>query len=61
MIAVGVRRCVPFHCFRDVLVVGEGKLSAPDNEYKYYARRVGQIDNVPRGDSVHQDVRIRWS
>ncbi|MGB3098025.1 MAG: hypothetical protein WBB30_01905, partial [Solirubrobacterales bacterium] len=30
--------------------------SAPDNEFKYYARDVGQIDNVPRGDSVHKDV-----
>ena len=53
---VGARRCVPFRCFNDVLIVREGKISAPDNEFKYYARDVGQIDNVPRGDSVHQDV-----
>ena len=56
MINVGVRHCVPFDCFDDVLVVREGKASAPDNEFKYYARDVGQIDNVPRGDSVHKDV-----
>ena len=53
---VGVRRCVPFDCFKDVLVVREGKASAPDNELKYYARDVGQIDNVPKDDSVHKDV-----
>ena len=56
VIDVGIRHCVPFDCFNDVLVVREGKASAPDNEFKYYARDVGQIDNVPRGDSVHKDV-----
>ena len=56
VIKVGDRRCVPFDCFDDVLVVREGKASAPDNEFKYYARDVGQIDNVPHGDSVHDDV-----
>ncbi|MEO7197063.1 MAG: hypothetical protein ABIZ50_01175 [Solirubrobacterales bacterium] len=56
VIDVGGSRCVPYKCFKDVLIVREGKESAPDNEFKYYARGVGQIDNVPRGDSVHQDV-----
>jgi hypothetical protein len=56
VIDVGARHCVPFDCFNDVLIVREGKASAPDNEFKYYARDVGQIDNVPRGESVHQDV-----
>jgi hypothetical protein len=56
VIGVGTRRCVPFKCFDDVLVVREGKASAPDNEFKYYARNVGQIDNVPRSASVHKDV-----
>lgn len=56
VIAVGAKRCVPFKCFDDTLIVREGKASAPDNEFKYYARDVGQIDNVPRGASVHQDV-----
>jgi len=56
VVAAGVRRCVPFKCFPDVLVVREGKASAPDNEFKYYARGVGQIDNVPRSASVHNDV-----
>ncbi len=53
---VGIRHCVPFDCFDDVLVIREGKANAPDNEFKYYARDVGQIDNVPRKDSRHKDV-----
>lgn len=56
VIKTGTKHCVPFDCYSDVLVVREGKASAPDNEFKYYARGVGQIDNVPRGDSVHKDV-----
>lgn len=56
VIKVGTEHCVPFDCYSDVLVVREGKASAPDNEFKYYARDVGQIDNVPRGASVHKDV-----
>ncbi len=56
VIDVGARHCVPFKCFNDVLIVREGKASAPDNEFKYYARNVGQIDNVPKSASVHKDV-----
>lgn len=56
VIKVGIKHCVPFDCFSNTLVVREGKASAPDNEFKYYARKVGQIDNVPRGASVHKDV-----
>jgi len=56
VLEVGAKRCVPFKCFDDVLIVREGKESALDNELKYYARDVGQIDNVPRTDSLHKDV-----
>lgn len=56
VIKIGVKRCVPFDCFKNVLVVREGKASEPDNEFKYYALHVGQIDNVPRGASRHKDV-----
>ena len=56
VIDVGARWCVPFKCFDDVLIVREGKASAPDNEFKYYARNVGQIDNIPRSKSVHKDI-----
>jgi len=48
--------CVPFDCFRDVLVIREGKRSALDNEFKYFARGVGQIRNEPRGASRHEDI-----
>jgi len=48
--------CVPFDCFQDVLVIREGKRSALDNEFKYYARGVGQIRNEPRGSSRHEDI-----
>lgn len=55
-VQAGLRRCIPFRCFDDVLVVREGKASALDNELKYYAPGVGQIDNVPRSASRHRDV-----
>ncbi len=58
VVEVGIEHCVPFDCFNDVLVVREGKVTAPDNEFKYYARDVGQIDNVPRKDSRHKDVEV---
>ena len=50
------RECVPFGCFNGVLVIEEGKKSALNNEYKYYAVGVGQIRNEPRGASRHQDI-----
>jgi hypothetical protein len=50
------RECVPFGCFDNVLVVEEGKKSALNNEYKYYALGVGQIRNEPLGSSRHQDI-----
>lgn len=50
------KECVPFDCFKNVLVVREGKRSALDNEFKYYARGVGQIRNEPRGSSRHEDI-----
>jgi hypothetical protein len=56
VVKVGARHCVPFKCFDDVLIVREGKESNPDNELKYYARDVGQIDNVPQTASRHKDI-----
>jgi hypothetical protein len=47
--------CVPIRCFDAVVVVREGKASAPDNEFKYYAPGVGQILNTPRSASKHKD------
>lgn len=56
VVDVGTSRCVPFACYRNVLVVREGKIKAIDNEFKYYAPGVGQIRNSPRKDSKHKDV-----
>lgn len=56
VVQTGVRRCVPFKCYRGVLVIREGKSKAPDNEFKYFAPGVGQIDNVPRSASQHHDI-----
>lgn len=55
-VAVGVRHCVEFGCYKDVRVVQEGEIDAPDNENKYYAPGVGVIDNVPLDASLHQDT-----
>jgi hypothetical protein len=54
-VRVGVRECVSFGCFDDVLIVQEGNVGAPDNENKYYAPGVGVIKNVPLDASLHQD------
>jgi len=52
----GQAQCVKFKCFKNVLVVREGKASALDNEFKYYAPGVGQILNTPKSKSQHKDV-----
>jgi hypothetical protein len=55
-VQTGQTQCVTFNCFKDVLVVREGKASALDNEFKYYAPGVGQILNAPKRFSHHKDV-----
>jgi hypothetical protein len=55
-VQTGARQCVTFNCFNGVLVVREGKASALDNEFKYYAPGVGQILNSPKRFSHHKDV-----
>jgi hypothetical protein len=55
-VATGQTQCVTFNCFKNVLVVREGKASALDNEFKYYAPGVGQILNAPKRFSHHKDV-----
>ena len=44
-----------FGCFKNVRVVQEGNVGAPDNENKYYAPGVGVILNIPLNASLHQD------
>lgn len=48
--------CVPFGCYRNVLVVEEGKRNALNNEFKYYVAGAGQIRNEPLGASRHADI-----
>ena len=55
VVETGASECVEFACYDDVLVVREGEIGALDNEFKYYARDVGQILNSPRKDSRHKD------
>jgi hypothetical protein len=56
VVEAGQSQCVPFKCYKDVLVTREGKAAAPDNEFKYYAPGVGQILSTPRSASQHHDV-----
>jgi hypothetical protein len=42
------KECVPFDCYKDVLVIEEGIKSKKEIEYKYYAAGVGQIRNEPK-------------
>ena len=56
VVEAGKSQCVPFKCYEDVLIIREGKVAAPDNEFKYYAPGVGQILNTPRSASQHHDV-----
>jgi hypothetical protein len=51
----GVRECVEFACYEDVLVVREGDIGGDESEFKYYAPDVGQILNSPSRDSGHKD------
>ena len=56
VVEVGGTYCVAFGCFKDVRVVQEGNVGAPDNENKYYAPGVGVINNIPLDASLHQDT-----
>jgi hypothetical protein len=56
VVSTGHQHCVPFRCFAEALIVREGKASAPDNEFKFYAGGIGQIDNIPRSASIHKDA-----
>jgi hypothetical protein len=55
-VATGQHQCVPFNCYSNVLVIREGKASALDNEFKFYAPGAGQIRNAPKRFSHHKDV-----
>jgi len=48
----GISRCVPFRCYKNVLVIDEGG----GDEYKYFAPGVGQIKTEPQGAGGKQEV-----
>jgi hypothetical protein len=52
------QECVPFGCYKNVLVIEEGKQSALSNEFKYYVYGGGQIRNEPLGSSRHADIEL---
>jgi hypothetical protein len=55
-VALGQRECVSFNCYSGVVVIREGKASALNNEFKFYAPGTGQILNSPQRFSHHKDV-----
>ena len=60
VVETGARDCVPFKCYEDVLIIGEGSADEPDlSEYKYFAPGVGQIRTEPRsGDEQEVEVLV---
>ena len=52
VVETGRTKCVPFKCYRDVLVIAEGDGS----EYKYFAPGVGQLSAEPRTNGGKQEV-----
>jgi hypothetical protein len=58
VIKTGQSNCVPFKCYKDVLVIGEGAADEPGvSEYKYFAPGVGQIRTEPRTGG-EQEVEV---
>jgi hypothetical protein len=47
----GQSQCVPFKCYKDVLVIQEGS-----SEYKYFAPGVGQIKTEPLSSGGKQEI-----
>jgi hypothetical protein len=51
VVKTGQSQCVPFKCYKDVLVIQEGGA-----EYKYYAPGVGQIKTEPRASGGKHEI-----
>jgi hypothetical protein len=54
VLKTGVRKCVPFRCFKDVVVLGEG--GDPPDELKYFAPGTGGILTEPATGGGKQEV-----
>jgi hypothetical protein len=57
VVKTGQTKCVPFKCFNDVVVIGEGARS-DQPEYKYYAPGVGGILTEPRYKGGEQETEL---
>jgi hypothetical protein len=55
VVKVGQSKCVPYRCFKHVLVVEEGRFSSQP-EFKYYASGVGDIATEPGYKNGEQEV-----
>ena len=53
VVKVGIRKCVPFRCFKDVVQIQEGD---PPDENKYYAAGAGGILTEPATGSGKNEV-----
>jgi hypothetical protein len=56
VIKTGVRKCVPFKCYKDVVVIQEGGNADP--EWKYYAPGVGGILTEPHYSGGEQETEL---
>jgi len=57
VVKTGQTKCVPFRCFSDVVVIGEGA-GSDQPEYKYYAPGVGGIFTEPRYRGGEQETEL---
>jgi hypothetical protein len=55
VVRTGASECVPFKCYKDVIVIQEGTSGA---EYKYYAPGVGGIRTEPRYSGGEQETEV---
>jgi hypothetical protein len=56
VVKTGGSKCVPFECYRDVVVIQEG--TSGEVEYKYYARGVGGILTEPHYSGGEQETEL---
>jgi hypothetical protein len=56
VIKTGASKCVPFKCFKDVVIIQEGGGSGNGAEWKYYAPGVGGILTEPHYQGGEQET-----
>lgn len=58
VVKTGQSKCVPFKCYKDVVVVQEGGGSGGGAEYKYFAPGVGGILTEPHYSGGEQETEL---